>query len=79
MEDKIIEGQEYIGGQDNGRTKIIGGQDYRRKDTIKDKTTEKQETERRQMTGGQGTYHKPKMKGGQKYMVTARPRDGQGD
>ena len=35
MEDKIIEGQEYIGGQDNGRTKIIGGQDYRRKDTIK--------------------------------------------
>ena len=47
MEDKIIEGQEYIGGQDNGRTKIIGGQDYRRKDTIKDKTTEKQETERR--------------------------------
>ena len=33
------------------------------------------------MTGGQGTgtYHKPKMKGGQKYMVTDRPRDGQGD
>ena len=30
MEVKIIEGQEYIGGQDNGRTKIIEEQDYRR-------------------------------------------------